>query len=1205
MQRSLNVLALLSLAFTSTAQFGPQHFAFDSDVHYPYRIWFDELNGDGHTDAIAWDNNQLLWWANDGNGVFGEKQVILSQYLTYPQRLTSADIDGDGDKDVIGQDGWWANDGTGNFAFASIIDDFFTLAMVGDVDGDGDVDLVGKTGVLNDNVITMFFGTVINDGNGNFTDGVSLGNNAGNDVNATQADFDGDGDMDIVVGGDANLNGYYPHLGSGAYGARQPITNMNLSPTVQAADMEGDGDQDLLVLGVAPGNRWFANDGNAVFTVADTLGGSTPTADVDSDGDQDMIVGTGTTCDAKWYRNDGGGTAWSTLNVELFSGYNLAGTKYAFADIDEDGLVDLAICHGLGIIAWYPNNGNGTFGLRQRIGHELGGGSGMSVTDLDGDGDHDIAAAGFYGDQITTYANNGDGTFAQQEVVMEHLDQVNVCRAADLNGDGFPELLTNKPEAAVLWNDGTGHFTPYPLPNNGVAPLAVDLDGDLDPDLVGTGAWYRNDGSGEFTEQVDASMNITGATAVKSGRMNADAVPDLVYFGTTVNVLLNDGDGAFNVLTTTPTAQLMVLDVADLDDDGDDDLVGISSNDVLYGYFNDGNGALTEQQLLVGTQGIPRHILTYDINGDGYPDVVWARSNGYDHKTYAALNNGDGTLGGNFIVDPSAESTASLAFADVNGDVVPDLVESRFHTIAWQENHFFDAYRLRGDVFKDFDQDGQRDLTDHPQPFAAMGTNPAGILSWTNSFGQFDMAVDSGVTYQLWPHLPVEFTVTSDPDTAVVQATANEPIVDSLLFGIGPIGGSQQTLFMENHSPFRCDSDRQIWLVVGNFGASIPTDITVSLELVSGLTHITAVPEPDSIVGQILYWSIDSLVWFSQEVFEVDVHTGPAGQVAEYIAVAQGNGLPLTSLNNVFTISCAIDPNDKFVLPRGEGVHHAVPIDQDWLDYTIRFQNTGTDTAFNVLLVDRLSTDLDWSSMEVLGTSHPLTNIFIQEDGELNFRYDHINLPDSGANMAQSNGYVRFRMRPLPDRPNLTEIHNTAEIYFDFNAPVITNTTLTTLVDCEAFSSSITQLDVDLLQASAGESYQWYQDGLVIPGATSQELLVDESGLYSVEVTNAYGCAPMSEDLQVVISGIRDANAQHMSVVPNPMHDVVRLLLSEPLGSDGRIELVDVNGRVLRSLNGNGSREVVIERGGLPSGIHLLRIVSGPGAATAARLVVH
>jgi hypothetical protein len=316
-------------------------------------------------------------------------------------------------------------------------------------------------------------------------------------------------------------------------------------------------------------------------------------------------------------------------------------------------------------------------------------------------------------------------------------------------------------------------------------------------------------------------------------------------------------------------------------------------------------------------------------------------------------------------------------------------------------------------------------------------------------------------------------------------------------------------------------------------------------------------------------------------------------------------GAGLTDSAGRQTITCAYDPNDKFVLPEGVGTHHAVPIDQDWLDYEIRFQNTGTDTAFNVLLIDRLSSDLDWSSMEVLGTSHPLTNIFIEQDGEMNFRYAHINLPDSGTNMAGSNGYVRFRMRPLPDRPNLTEIHNSAEIYFDYNAPVITNTTLTTLVDCEAFSSSVTQLDADLLQASEGESYQWYQDGLAIPGATAQELVVDVAGFYSVEVTNEYGCVLLSDELQVVIEGVGDASTLHMAVVPHPMSDAARVIFSEALNTGTRIELLDVNGRVVRTMNGNGSREVLIERGHLESGMYILRVLRESARIGSVRVVVH
>lgn len=1190
---------LLAAVSIANAQFGPQHFAFTSDVQYPYRIQFVDLNGDGHVDAISQENYDLYWWPNDGNGNFPERLgLAYVEQVSANEKIVFTDVDMDGDPDLICERGWWANDGNGQFTFVSSIATYLMLAMVGDVDGDGDPDLVGRAGLT-------FFGTVINDGNGNFTNGVQLGSTTAYTINATQADFDGDGDQDLVVGGDANLVGYYPNLGLGSFGPREVVPNVAGTPVVDAGDMDDDGDPDLLVYGSSPGNRWFANDGSAQFAVADTISGGSPLADLDGDGDLDLSQGTGTSCDVKWSRNDGAGLAWATQTIELFTGYNLVGTRYAYADVDGDGDLDAGIVHGLGMIAWYPNEGGGSFGPRQRIGHVLSGGSGMSVTDLDGDGDNDIAAAGYYGDWITTYANNGDGTFAQQEVVIEHLDQVNTCRAADLDGDGFPELLTNKAIAAVLWNDGTGHFTPGTLPNNGVATLPADLDGDFDLDLIGGGVWYRNEGSGLFTEILEPQLAISGSTPMKTAYLNDDAFLDVLCVGTAITALLNDGSGVFTAVTSTTSANINTCDVADVDLDGDIDFFALTGT-IIRGYYNDGNGAFTELQLTPGDVGQPRHILAFDINGDEFPDAVWARSNGYDHKTFANLNNGDGTLGASFIVDPYAESTASLAFADVNGDVVPDLVESRFHTIAWQENHFFDAFRLRGDVFKDYDQDGVRDASDDPQAFSLMRTEPASVLSWTNSFGQFDMAVDSGVTYQLWPQLPAIYQVTTTPDTAIVQANALEPIVDSLLFGLGPVIDEDAEYFSFTRTLMRCDTQGSFYVDVRNAGGTIITDISVSLAIDPDLTLLSAFPPPDSIVGSTVYWSIGSLVWFAIEHFRVDVGVGPVGSSALATATVHfgSTGETFEEVIGVPEVSCAFDPNDKLVLPEGEGVHHAVPIDQDWLDYTIRFQNTGTDTAFNVLLIDRLSNQLDWPSMEILGTSHPLTNIFIEADGELNFRYDHINLPDSGANMAGSNGYVRFRMRPLPGLPNLTEIHNTAEIYFDFNAPVVTNTTLTTLVDCDAFEATITALDVDLLEASEGESYQWYQDGVAMPGATAQQVLVAATGLYTVEVTNAYGCVLLSEGLQVVITSMQENTALHMAVVPNPVSDNARILFSAPLPSDARIELIDVNGRLLRNWKGIGTREMILTRDGLAAGLYTLRVAGQDGSLFTARLVM-
>jgi uncharacterized repeat protein (TIGR01451 family) len=132
------------------------------------------------------------------------------------------------------------------------------------------------------------------------------------------------------------------------------------------------------------------------------------------------------------------------------------------------------------------------------------------------------------------------------------------------------------------------------------------------------------------------------------------------------------------------------------------------------------------------------------------------------------------------------------------------------------------------------------------------------------------------------------------------------------------------------------------------------------------------------------------------------------------------------------------DPNDKQALPRGYGEQHFIEANTP-LEYLIRFQNTGTDTAFNIRIEDQLSEHLDINSLVPGAASHPY-RMELKEDGKLLFHFDDILLPDSTINFEASNGFVQFSIRQLPDNPIGTIIENTAGIYFDFNEAVVTNT---------------------------------------------------------------------------------------------------------------------------------------------------------------------
>lgn len=139
----------------------------------------------------------------------------------------------------------------------------------------------------------------------------------------------------------------------------------------------------------------------------------------------------------------------------------------------------------------------------------------------------------------------------------------------------------------------------------------------------------------------------------------------------------------------------------------------------------------------------------------------------------------------------------------------------------------------------------------------------------------------------------------------------------------------------------------------------------------------------------------------------------------------------------------SFDPNDKTGFPRGVHEEHFIPEKQE-ISYRVRFQNTGTDTAFNIVILDTLSDRLDLATLRMGAASHPYT-YNILGPGVLQFLFQNILLPDSNVNEAASHGFVQFTIRPKSDLPKPVLIENQAAIYFDFNAPVITNRTLHTV----------------------------------------------------------------------------------------------------------------------------------------------------------------
>jgi uncharacterized repeat protein (TIGR01451 family) len=147
--------------------------------------------------------------------------------------------------------------------------------------------------------------------------------------------------------------------------------------------------------------------------------------------------------------------------------------------------------------------------------------------------------------------------------------------------------------------------------------------------------------------------------------------------------------------------------------------------------------------------------------------------------------------------------------------------------------------------------------------------------------------------------------------------------------------------------------------------------------------------------------------------------------------------MPFNNISQImFIVGNSYDPNDKNCsLP--ELISSDI---QDSLNYTVRFQNTGTAPAQDIYILDTLSECLDINTFQITSYSHSM-NVEFLENRAVRFNFPNIWLPDSSTNLLLSNGHVSYSIKETPQCSLGDTILNTAYIYFDWNPAIITNTT--------------------------------------------------------------------------------------------------------------------------------------------------------------------
>lgn len=438
-----------------------------------------DFNGDGLTDLVAAGNvqrDELIWYENDG--ALGYTERVFATTTCFTCRVTAADVDGDGDQDILSMPVW---------------------------------NPPNAPEPLNELTIRWYE----NDGTANFTEHVVSGPDAHGGLNV--ADLDGDGDIDILAayGPTSDSTGlyWYENDGAGSF-ERHTITADPTNPiAVTGADFDNDGDVDVLAIRQEPWSvsspdltfMLFENDGSAGFTLHafpsehGRFRALHRAADIDNDGDLDVFARLGNgacggtalferSC-AVWYENTG--SLEFTEHFLFHFDYKLLHDMDA-VDLDADGNIDLVFNH-LDSVIWLKNDGAGQFTL-----HDIEDVSsqGIHSIDVDGDGDFDILS--------------GSGTSAQTGRL-----------GWFENGDEDVEIPTAALSSVNSLPDGSLAITLDYSDNVGVSTFGMDSN-DLDI-ITPSGNVIPAEFVANSTQYAQASISTTYAVAAPQGGLENGA----------------------------------------------------------------------------------------------------------------------------------------------------------------------------------------------------------------------------------------------------------------------------------------------------------------------------------------------------------------------------------------------------------------------------------------------------------------------------------------------------------------------------------------------------------------------------------------------------------------------------------------------------------------------------------------------------------
>ncbi len=328
------------------------------------------------------------------------------------------------------------------------------------------------------------------------------------------------------------------------------------------------------------------------------------------------------------------------------------------------------------------------------------------------------------------------------------------------------------------------------------------------------------------------------------------------------------------------------------------------------------------------------------------------------------------------------------------------------------------------------------------------GTTTGSVIA--NESGNYSIPVQSG-THTLTPILenPTYFTIAPSSITAEFPAQTS-PVVQNFCITPNGIHNDVEVTLLPLQSA-RPGFDATYLIVYKNKG-NVTLSGLVTFEFEDAkMDVVSSVPNFSSQVTGLLTYDYLNLQPFETREILLTLNINSPQETP---AINNGDQLNFTAIINPLSgdeflldntnslkqiVVGSYDPNDKTCI---EGDEVGPNMIGQYVHYIIRFENTGTFPAENVVVKDMINlTKFDLSTLIPTSSSHSFVTR-IAANGKVEFIFENIQLPFDDAN---NDGYIAFKIKTLPTLVVGDTFSNNANIYFDYNFPILTNTASTTI----------------------------------------------------------------------------------------------------------------------------------------------------------------